>query len=263
MSNCNHDCSNCSEKDCSSRVQAFKLNEHSIINKTIGVVSAKGGVGKSLVTSLLAIKKRRENKEVAILDADITGPSIPKSFNLKGPLYAENNEIIPLKSKTGIKIVSASSLLDDNSEPILWRGPLLANMVRQFYSEVNYGKLDYLFIDMPPGTADISITAFQSIKLDGIIIVLTPQDLVKEIVSKAIIMANKMNIKILGVVENMAYLECPDCKKKINVFGESHLDELAKKYNLKILGRIPIDPNITKLVDQGKLEEIKDTYINE
>lgn len=262
MSECNHNCSSCDQKDCGSRNLSISPYKETRIKNTIGVVSAKGGVGKSLVTSLLAIKKCREGNKVAILDADITGPSIPKAFNTKGPLYAENNVIIPLISKTGIKIVSASSLLDDNSEPILWRGPLIANMVKQFYSQVNYGDLDYLFIDMPPGTGDVSLTVFQSLNIDGIIIVTTPQDLVKEIVSKAIEMANKMNIKIIGLIENMSYLECPDCKKHIDVFGKSHIDELAKKYNLNILGRIPIDSRITSLVDLGSIEDIKDTYIN-
>ncbi len=262
MSDCNHNCSNCSQKDCGSRITKIDTAKGTIIKNTIGIVSAKGGVGKSLVTSLCAIKKNKEGYKVGILDADITGPSIPKAFNTKGPLYAENNLITPLESKKGIKIVSASSLLDDNSEPILWRGPLIANMVKQFYSEVNYGDLDYLFIDMPPGTGDVSLTVFQSINIDGIIIVTTPQDLVSEIVSKAIEMANKMNVKVLGIIENMSYLECPDCKKHIDVFGKSHVDMLSKKYNLPILGRIPINPSITELVDSGNIEDIKDTYIN-
>jgi len=261
MSDCNHNCSNCNQKDCGERIIKVTPYKDTKIKNTIGIVSAKGGVGKSLITSLCAIKKNREGFKVGILDADITGPSIPKSFNTKGPLYAENNAIIPLESKHGIKIVSASNLLDDNSQPILWRGPLIANMVKQFYTEVNYGDLDYLFIDMPPGTGDVSLTVFQSINIDGIIIVTTPQDLVSEIVSKAIEMANKMNIKILGIIENMSYLECPDCKKHIDVFGRSHIEMLAKKYNLPILGRIPIDPSITELVDFGNIEDIKDTYI--
>jgi len=262
MSECNHNCSNCSQKDCKDKVLTIEPNKGSHIKHTIGIVSAKGGVGKSLITSLLAIKKRREGNEVGILDADITGPSIPKAFNTKGGLYLVNNAVAPLISKTGIKIVSASCLLDDNTQPILWRGPLLANMVRQFYTDVNFGDLDYLFIDMPPGTADVSLTVYQSLKLEGIIIVTTPQDLVKEIVSKAIEMAKTMNIPIIGVVENMSYLECPDCHKHIDIFGKSHLKEIVDKYNLKILGNIPIDSKITELVDQGNIEDIKDTYIN-
>lgn len=262
MSECNHNCENCNVKDCGERSLAFSLHEGSSIKNTIGIVSAKGGVGKSLVTSLLAIKKNREGKKVAILDADVTGPSIPKAFNLKGPLYAENNAITPLVSKTGIKIVSASSLLDNNNQPILWRGPLIAGMVKQFYTDVNYGELDYLFIDMPPGTADIGLTVFQSLNLTGIIIVTTPQDLVTEIVSKAIEMANKMKIKIIGVIENMSYLECPDCHKQISVFGKSRLGELVTKYKLKVLARLPIDSNITNLVDTGSIEDIKDIEID-
>lgn len=262
MSECNHNCATCSQKNCKDKDLSINPYKDTHIKHTIGVVSSKGGVGKSLVTSLLAIKKRREGYEVGILDADITGPSIPKAFNTKGNLYLVNNAVAPLISKTGIKIVSASSLLDDNSQPILWRGPLLANMVRQFYTDVNFGELDYLFIDMPPGTADISLTVYQSLKLEGIIIVTTPQDLVKEIVSKAIEMAKTMNIPIIGIVENMSYLECPDCHKKINIFGKSHLDEITSKYNLKILGQIPIDSSIVEHVDQGNIEGIKDTYIN-
>ncbi len=262
MAECNHNCASCNVKDCNSRSLAFTMHNGSKVKNTIGIVSAKGGVGKSLVTTLLAIKKNREGNKVAILDADVTGPSIPKALNIKGHLYQDGNGIIPLVSKTGIKVVSASSLLEENTQPILYRGPLIAGMVKQFYTDVNYGELDYLFIDMPPGTGDVGLTVFQSLNLNGIIIVTTPQDLVTEIVSKAVEMANMMNIKILGVIENMAYIECPDCKKKISVFGESHLEELLKKYNLKLLGRLPIDPSITKLVDEGKIEEIKDIKID-
>lgn len=263
MSECNHNCSSCGVKDCDHRIIKAKPNINTTIKNTIAIVSAKGGVGKSLVTSLLAIKKMREGNKVAILDADITGPSIPKSFNVKGPLYAENNIINPLITQTGIKIVSASCLLDDNTEPILWRGPLIANMVKQFYTDVNYGQIDYLFIDMPPGTGDVPLTVFQSINVTGIIIVTTPQDLVVEIVSKAMNMAKTMNIKILGIIENMSYLECPDCHKKINVFGDSHLNDVANKYNLEILGRIPIRQEISQFVDKGQIESIKDlNYLN-
>ncbi|MCQ2753357.1 MAG: Mrp/NBP35 family ATP-binding protein [Bacilli bacterium] len=261
MSECNHNCNECNQKDCGERSLAFKLHPSSHIKHTIGIFSAKGGVGKSLVTSLLAIKKAREGKKVAILDADVTGPSIPKAFNVKGPLYAEEGAIIPLVSQTGIKIVSASLLLDNNSQPILWRGPLIAGMVKQFYTDVNYGDLDYLFIDMPPGTADVSLTVFQSLNLESIIIVTTPQDLVNEIVTKAIEMAKKMNIKVLGIVENMAYAICPDCHKKFKLFGESHVKKVADFYQLPILGEIPIDPAISKLVDSGMIELIKDTYL--
>ena len=262
MGDCNHNCESCDQKDCSSRDLRFKPHANTKIKQTIGIVSAKGGVGKSLITSLLAIKKSRENKKVAILDADVTGPSIPKSFSLKLPLSSDGgNTIYPAISTHEIKIVSASCLLEDNTEPILWRGPVISSLIRQFYCDVDYGELDYLFIDMPPGTGDVSLTVFQSLNVDGIIIVTTPQDLVTEIVSKAIEMANKMNIKILGVVENMSYIECPNCKEQIFIFGKSHLEDLAKKYNLKILGRLPIDPEITKYIDEGKIEEIPDKYL--
>lgn len=261
MTNCNHNCSECNVADCNSRIEKATPHHSSNIKKTIAIVSAKGGVGKSLVTTLLAISKNKEGKKVAILDADITGPSIPKAFNIKGPLYAENNAIVPLISRDGIKIVSASLLLDNNNEPILWRGPLIANMVKQFYTDVNYGDIDYLFIDMPPGTGDVALTAFQSINISGIIIVTTPQDLVNEIVAKAIEMANKMNIKVYGVIENMAYLECPDCHKHIDVFGKSHINEIIDKYHLPLLGQIPVDNSITDLIDKGTIEDIKKTYI--
>lgn len=261
MANCNHNCNECSVTDCNSRIEKARLHDGSSIKKTIAVVSAKGGVGKSLVTTLLAVSKNKEGKKVAILDADITGPSIPKAFNIKGPLYAENNAIVPLISRDGIKIVSASLLLDNNNEPILWRGPLIANMVKQFYTDVNYGDIDYLFIDMPPGTGDVALTTFQSINISGIIIVTTPQDLVNEIVAKAIEMANKMNIKVYGIIENMAYLECPNCHKHIDVFGKSHINEIVNKYHLPLLGQIPIDSSITNLIDKGAIEDIKKSYI--
>lgn len=254
MSECNHNCSECNSKNCSERSLIIEAEKNSSFKHIIGVVSVKGGVGKSLITTLLASKKNKQGYSVGILDADVNGPSIPKAFKLVGPLYGENNIIKPLESRNGIKIVSASLLLDNNNEPILWRGPMLSNMVKQFYSQTNFGDLDYLFIDMPPGTSDVNLTIFQSIKLSGIVIVTTPTGLVNEIVAKTVEMANKMNIKVLGIVNNMAYINCPKCNEKIYPFNESNINELVNKYNLKILGELPIDSQLAKLVDSGEVE---------
>ncbi len=262
MPNCDYKCDSCL-KDCDVRNQSFLMtpNDMSNIKKTIAIVSGKGGVGKSLITSLLAISKAKENKNVAIMDADITGASIPKSFGIHKSLSGDGKYIYPCISKGGIKIVSSNLILEDESDPIIYRGPLIASMVKQFYSDVAYGDIDYLFIDMPPGTGDVSLTVFQSINIDGIIIVTTPQDLVAMIVEKAIKMANMMNIRVLGIIENMSYVKCKKCDEIIEVFGKSHLDEIVKKYNLKILARIPIDSNITSLCDKGDIESIKNTYL--
>ncbi len=262
MSECNHDCENCSQ-DCASREsQSLKatLNDASHIKKTIAIVSGKGGVGKSLVASLLAVSQNRLKKAVAILDADVTGPSIPKCFGVHDRLEGDGEYIYPSLSKNNIKLISANLMMDDETEPIIWRGPLIASMVKQFYSDVNYGDLDYLFIDMPPGTGDVSLTVFRSLNVDGIIIVTTPQDLVSMIVEKAIKMANMMNIKVLGLVENMSYAICPKCGEKLEIFGHSKVNDVAKKYNLDILARIPINQNLAKLCDEGKIEEVEQTY---
>lgn len=255
MSDCNHDCSNCASKG-NCEIEKAQLNSLSSIKHIIGVISGKGGVGKSFVTSSLASSMAKKGYSVGILDADITGPSIPKAFGITQKAMGEDGLIFPQESKLGIKIISANMLLEKDEDPIVWRGPLLGNLVKQFYEQVAWGELDYLFIDMPPGTGDVALTIFQMIPVEEIIIVTSPQSLVSMIVSKAINMASLMNIKILGVVENMSYVSCPECNHKIEVFGESHLDELAKKENFEILGKIPLIPANLKKVDQGEVERI-------
>lgn len=255
MSDCTHDCGSCTQ-DCASRITFEKQNEFSFVKKVIGVVSGKGGVGKSLVTSLLAVGLAKQGKDVAILDADITGPSIPKAFGVHGGLEGDQNGLYPLVSRLGVKIVSSNLLLDDETDPVIWRGPVIAGMVKQFWTDVVWDHVDYMFVDMPPGTGDVPLTVFQSIKLDGIIIVTSPQELVSMIVEKAVKMANKMNIKILGVVENMSYIKCPDCGKEINLFGASKVNDVAKDFNLKVLGKLPMDANIAKAVDAGEVETL-------
>lgn len=255
MSDCTHDCGSCGQ-DCPSRITFEPQNEFSFVKKVIGVVSGKGGVGKSLVTSLLAVGLAKQGKDVAILDADITGPSIPKAFGVHGGLEGDQNGLYPLISRLGIKMVSSNLLLEDETDPVIWRGPVIAGMVKQFWTDVVWDHVDYMFVDMPPGTGDVPLTVFQSIKLDGIIIVTSPQELVSMIVEKAVKMANKMNIKILGVVENMSYIKCPDCGKEINLFGASKLNDVAKDFNLKVLGRLPMDAEIAKAVDAGEVETL-------
>lgn len=224
------------------------------MKKVIGIVSGKGGVGKSLVTSLLAAGKAREGKNVAILDADITGPSIPRAFGIRGTVEGDANGIYPRQSNMGIKIVSSNLLLDDETDPVIWRGPVIAGMVKQFWTDVVWDDVDFMFVDMPPGTGDVPLTVFQSIKLDGIIIVTSPQDLVSMIVEKAVKMANKMNIRIYGVVENMSYIVCPDCGKRIEIFGSDKVDKVAKDFNLKVLGKLPMDQKVAFAVDNGDVE---------
>ncbi len=257
VENCTHDCSSCGV-DCPSRQEPEsmleKLNDLSHVKKVIGVVSGKGGVGKSLVTSLLATILRRRENAVAILDADITGPSIPKCFGLKGRAMADENGLYPRDTKTGIKVMSINLLLDEETAPVVWRGPVIAGAIKQFWSEVVWGDVDYMFVDMPPGTGDVPLTVFQSLPVDGIIIVTSPQELVGMIVSKAVEMEKLMNIHVLGLVENMSYFQCPDCGKKVSLFGESHIDEVAAKYALSVLGRLPIDPTLASACDRGIIE---------
>ena len=253
---CDHNCDSCN-KDCADRDLTIKPHKLSNIKNTIAIVSGKGGVGKSLVTSLMAITMRRKGYGTAILDGDITGPSIPKIFGINQTAYGTEDGIIPATSRTGIDIMSLNLLVDDETQPVIFRGPMIGSMVKQFYSDVIYQDCDYMFIDMPPGTGDVPLTVFQSIPLKGIIIVTSPQELVSMIVSKAVNMANSMNIPILGIVENMSYIECPDCQKRINVFGESHVDEVAEKYGLKVLAKLPINPEIASLCDKGLLEFIE------
>ncbi len=255
--NCSHDCSSCGQScDHRATTPTFdKPNAASNIHKVIGIVSGKGGVGKSLVTSMMAVMYRRKGYQTAILDADITGPSIPKVFGVHGLATASEAGLNPAVSSDGTKIMSVNLLLENEEVPVIWRGPILAGMVKQFWTDVVWGEVDYMFVDMPPGTGDVPLTIYQSIPLDGIIVVTSPQELVSMIVSKAVNMAKQMNIPILGLIENMSYLECPDCHKKISVFGESHIDTIAKQYQLPVLAKLPIDPNLAKACDDGKIEE--------
>ena len=238
-----------------------QLHELSSVKHVIGVVSGKGGVGKSSVTSLMAITMARKGYKVGILDADITGPSIPKMFGIKEKAYADEIGMYPVKSKGGIDVMSVNLLLENDTDPVLWRGPILGNVVKQFYTDVIWKDIDYLFVDMPPGTGDVAITVYQSLKLDGIIIVTSPQDLVSMIVEKAVKMADLMQVPIIGVVENYSYFHCPDNGKDYKIFGESHIDEVLKKYNLLLLGRLPIDPKVAELCDAGEIETITTTNL--
>ena len=237
------------------------LHELSSVKHVIGVVSGKGGVGKSSVTSLMAITMARKGYKVGILDADITGPSIPKMFGIKEKAYADEIGMYPVKSKGGIDVMSVNLLLENDTDPVLWRGPILGNVVKQFYSDVIWKDIDYLFVDMPPGTGDVAITVYQSLKLDGIIIVTSPQDLVSMIVEKAVKMADLMQVPIIGVVENYSYFHCPDNGKDYQIFGESHIEEILQKYGLLLLNRLPIDPTIANLCDQGDIESIEKTNL--
>ena len=255
---CTHDCSSCSQ-NCASKqggAPTFeKTNDLSRIKKTIAVVSGKGGVGKTLVSSMLAVELHRRELKTAIIDADVTGPSIPKAFGLKGLCEAAPlGGIMPVKTTTGIETVSVNLLLEDTSSPVLWRGPVIAGMVKQFWTDVIWGDVDVMVIDCPPGTGDVPLTVFQSIPVDGIIIVTSPQDLVSLIVSKAVNMARLMNIPIIGIVENMSYVECPDCGKKIEIFGKSHTEETAKQFGIPVLARIPVNPELASQCDKGVIE---------
>lgn len=262
MTDCNSNCSSCGES-CSSRTEpqdfTFKQNNMSNIKKVIGVVSGKGGVGKSLVTSMLAVEMQRRGFSAGIIDCDITGPSIPKSFGLHGMAQVSEDGIFPVKTKTGINVMSINLLLEDETKPVVWRGPVLAGVVKQFWEDVIWGEVDYMFVDMPPGTGDVPLTVFQSLPLDGIIIVTSPQELVSMIVSKAAEMAKLMNVPILGLVENMSYALCPDCGKRISLFGESHISDVAAKYNLEVLAQLPINPKLAAAVDAGTIELMDDS----
>ncbi|MBQ6336134.1 MAG: Mrp/NBP35 family ATP-binding protein [Ruminococcus sp.] len=257
MSECTHDCSSCGQS-CASRTAPQdlheKLNSMSSVKKVIAVVSGKGGVGKSLVTSAMAVELNRRGHKTAILDADITGPSIPKAFGLKERAKGSEFGIIPETTKTGIDIMSINLLLENTTDPVVWRGPVISGTVKQFWTEVIWKDVDYMFVDMPPGTGDVPLTVFQSIPLDGIIVVASPQELVSMIVEKAVRMAELMNVPILGLVENMSYFKCPDCGKEHKIFGDSHIDEIAAQYNTRVLAKVPIDPDLAKSVDTGTVE---------
>ncbi|MFR1832306.1 MAG: P-loop NTPase [Lachnospiraceae bacterium] len=267
---CNHDCGSCGES-CSSRTTertSFleNLAPESSVKKVIGIVSGKGGVGKSLITSLMAARMNKKGYHAAVLDADITGPSIPKAFGIANDGVATTPDgrlMIPAKSLEGVEVMSANLLLDKDTDPIIWRGPVIAGAVKQFWSETLWQDIDYMFVDMPPGTGDVPLTVFQSLPVAGIIIVTSPQELVSMIVTKAVNMAKKMDIPILGVVENMSYLVCPDCGKKIHVFGESHLEEVAEKEGVSILARIPIDPMVAEMVDGGRIEYVDAPWLDD
>lgn len=265
MSECTHDCGSCTA-NCSSRESKKedfieKLNDMSSVKKVIGVVSGKGGVGKSLVTSMLSVTFNRRNFNTAILDADITGPSIPKAFGLKERAKGTDDCIFPVYTKTGIQVMSLNLLLDNETAPVVWRGPIIAGTVKQFWTDVVWKDVDYMFVDMPPGTGDVPLTVFQSLPLDGIVIVTSPQELVSMIVAKAVNMAKMMDIPILGIVENMSYVECPDCGKKINVFGESKTDAVAAEFGLKVLARLPINPVLANNCDNGLIELFEGDYM--
>lgn len=231
-----------------------KLNEYSSVKKVIGIVSGKGGVGKSIVTSMLAVLMNGKGYKTAILDADITGPSIPKAFGIKGKATGDENGVYPIITRNGIRVMSINMLLENESDPVLWRGPIIASTVKQFWTDVIWSDVDFMFIDMPPGTGDVALTVFQSIPVDGIIIISSPQELVSMIVSKAVNMANMMNVPILGLIENMAYFECPGCGEKHSLYGESHIDDVAEKFNLDVLARLPVDPRLAKACDDGLIE---------
>ena len=259
MSSCNGNCSSCGSTSCGDRKAESllaELNPKSNVKKVIAVVSGKGGVGKSTVTSMLAVAMARKGKRVGVLDADITGPSAPTAFGVSECQGATEEGLYPAMTRTGIQVMSINLLLDNSTDPVVWRGPVIAGAVKQFWTDVIWEDVDYMFVDMPPGTGDVPLTVFQSLPVDGIVIVTSPQDLVSMIVSKAVKMANMMHIPVLGFVENYAYLECPDCGKKIEVFGKSHLDEVAAEFGLPILARLPINPDVAFAYDSGLMENV-------
>lgn len=257
-------CSGCDVKECASRKTDFSVpaNEHSHIKHVIGVVSGKGGVGKSLVTSELAVLLNRKGYKVGVLDADITGPSIPTVFNIHEQASGNENGIFPAETPEGIKVISVNMMLENEEEPVIWRGPVIAGVVKQFWNEVIWGELDYLLVDMPPGTGDVPLTVFQSLPVTGVIIVTSPQQLVEMIVKKAYNMAKMMNIPVVGLVQNMSYLPCPDCGKKIYLFGEGHCDVLAEKLGIKAYASLPIDPQVAKLCDEGAITKFEHPYLD-
>ena len=263
--NCSHDCAHCQEKCNDRKAECFLEQPHegTKVKKIIGIVSGKGGVGKSLVTGLSAVVSKRKGYKTAIMDADITGPSIPKMFGINGRAKGDENGIIPSETSTGIKIMSLNLLVENPTDPVIWRGPVIAGIVKQFWSDVLWNEVDFMFIDMPPGTGDVPLTVFQSIPVDGIIIVTSPQELVSMIVEKAVNMAKKMNIPILGMVENMSYVECPDCGKKIKVFGESKIHEISKEKNIPVIGELPVQPELSSACDNGTIEEFNSPWMDE
>lgn len=263
MSECTHDCSTCGES-CADRSEPQSFlkshNPAARVGKVYGVVSGKGGVGKSMVASQLAVLTRRAGKKTGILDADVTGPSIPKVFGIHGRAMGDERGMLPVETKTGIQLMSVNLLLDDETDPVIWRGPVIGGVVTQFWTDVIWDT-DYLYVDMPPGTGDVALSVFQSIPLDGIIIVASPQELVSMVVEKAVKMAEMMEIPIVGIVENMSYLLCPDCGKEIPLFGEGKTQAAADAHHLPLLARIPLDPSLTRLADQGRIEDLQSQYL--
>lgn len=255
-------CEGCPSKQNPQSMQEA-MNAYSDIKHVIGVVSGKGGVGKSFVTASLAVQMAKAGYHVGILDADITGPSIPKMFGAHGQVVGDERGMYPHETPEGIKIISINLLMDDEEAPVVWRGPVIAGAVKQFWNETVWGDLDYLFVDMPPGTGDVPLTVFQSLPVDGIVIVTSPQELVQMIVKKAYNMANMMHIPVLGVVENFSYLQCPDCGKKISLFGESHIDEVAASLGMKVLGKLPLDPAYAKKADAGEFYQVDNAYLDD
>ena len=259
---CTHNCSTCSA-NCDHRApQHEPPHPRSRIRKVIGVVSGKGGVGKSMTSAMMAVSMRRLGYKAGVLDADITGPSIPRLFGVHGPATGDGESINPIASRTGVEIMSINLLLDDPEAPVVWRGPVIAGAVKQFWQEVIWD-VDFLFVDMPPGTGDVPLTVFQSLPVDGVIIVTSPQDLVQMIVKKAYYMAKQMDVPVLGIVENYSYLECPDCGKKIPVFGESHVEETAEELGVKVLGKMPLDPKLASIVEEEKFYEVTNDYLKD
>lgn len=264
-SGCDSDCSSCaSAGSCGSQPQSFleKTNDFNDIKKVIAIVSGKGGVGKSMVTSLMAVMMKRMGYNTSILDADITGPSIPKAFGITEKASANEMGIFPIQTKTGIGTMSVNNLLENDTDPVVWRGPVIAGTVKQFWTDVLWGEVDYLFVDMPPGTGDVPLTVFQSLPVDGIIVVTSPQELVSMIVGKAVKMAEMMDIPILGIVENMSYFTCPDCGKEISVFGPSKVEAVAKEYGIDVLGKLPIDPKLAAACDKGMIELFEGDWLD-
>ena len=254
-------CEGCPSKKGGSGIPKEPMNAASNIKKVIGVVSGKGGVGKSFVTSSLASAMNKAGYKVGIMDADITGPSIPKMFGVHGQVYGTDDGMVPMVAEDGTKIMSINLILEDEEAPVIWRGPVIAGVVKQFWNETVWGDIDYLFVDMPPGTGDVPLTVFQSLPVDGIVIVTSPQELVQMIVKKAYNMAEMMHIPVLGVVENFSYLKCPDCGKEIQVFGESHVEEVAEELNIPVFGKMPIDPEYAKAADEGRFFEKENPYL--
>lgn len=266
MSNCNSNCGSCESKCSDQKTKnQFEVlpNELSNVKKVIGVVSGKGGVGKSLVTSMMAVNMNRRGFKTAILDADITGPSIPKAFGLKNKVVSNELGIIPAKSNSGIEVISINLLLPNETDPVVWRGPIIAGTVKQFWSDVIWKDIDYMFVDMPPGTGDVPLTVFQSLPIDGIIIVTSPQELVSMIVGKAVKMAQMMKVPILGLVENMSYFVCPDCNKEYHIFGESHIEEIAEKYQIPLIAKLPINPKLSAACDRGMIELYEGDWLDQ